>query len=99
MTPFKARSGPPVNGYGYLPGMNYERTTLEKSAFLRVSLKRLVRLPFELFIKLLTQYLGATIFWIAGFTALPSISKNFSTAAENGAFVSLARLPYPLLLA
>ncbi|RDL38016.1 uncharacterized protein BP5553_05449 [Venustampulla echinocandica] len=38
------------------------------------------------FLASLSQTIGATIFWIAGFTALPPLSKHFSTAAENGAF-------------
>ncbi len=32
------------------------------------------------------QLLGATIFWISGFTALPGINDNLSPAALDGAF-------------
>ncbi|KAF4342060.1 integral membrane protein [Fusarium beomiforme] len=33
-----------------------------------------------------SQTIGATVFWISGFTALPPILNNFSTPAENGAY-------------
>ncbi|KAI1353371.1 hypothetical protein F5Y01DRAFT_59510 [Xylaria sp. FL0043] len=32
------------------------------------------------------QFLGATVFWISGFTALPPIQDRLSTAALNGAY-------------
>ncbi|KAM5352495.1 hypothetical protein ACJ41O_005217 [Fusarium nematophilum] len=33
-----------------------------------------------------SQMFGATVFWISGFTALPPILNNLSTAAENGVY-------------
>jgi hypothetical protein len=38
------------------------------------------------FIASLVQFLAATIFWIAGFTALPGIFDKLSPAAVNGAY-------------
>jgi len=38
------------------------------------------------FIACFSQLLGASIFWIAGFTALPGINNNLSPAALNGAY-------------
>ena len=35
------------------------------------------------------QTMGATIFWISGFTALPGINNNLSPAALNGAYWSV----------
>lgn len=39
------------------------------------------------FLACLSQFLGATVFWISGFTALPQISAALGTrAAQNGAY-------------
>ncbi len=38
------------------------------------------------FLACLSQFIGATVFWISGFTVLPPILNSFSTAATNGAF-------------
>ena len=38
------------------------------------------------FLASFTQLLGATVFWIAGFTALPSVQDRLSTPAVNGAY-------------
>jgi hypothetical protein len=39
------------------------------------------------FLACLSQMIGATVFWISGFTALPSINNRLTTlAAQNGAF-------------
>jgi len=39
------------------------------------------------FLACLSQMIGATVFWISGFTALPSINNRLtSLAAQNGAF-------------
>jgi hypothetical protein len=38
------------------------------------------------FLACLSQFIGATIFWIAGFTGLPPILNSLSTPAENGVF-------------
>jgi len=38
------------------------------------------------FIACFSQLLGATVFWISGFTALPGIYNNLSPAAVDGAF-------------
>ncbi|KAI9740835.1 MAG: hypothetical protein M1818_004440 [Claussenomyces sp. TS43310] len=38
------------------------------------------------FLASLSQFIGASIFWISGFTALPGINNNLSPAALDGAF-------------
>lgn len=38
------------------------------------------------FLACLAQFIGATIFWVSGFTALPGIQNKLSTAALDGAF-------------
>ncbi len=38
------------------------------------------------FLASLAQFVGATVFWIAGFTALPSIQRALSTPGINGAY-------------
>lgn len=38
------------------------------------------------FLACLFQFLGASIFWISGFTALPGIQNKLSTAGLNGAY-------------
>ena len=44
--------------------------------------------------------LGATIFWISGFTALPPIHNALTTtAAQNGAYVSAQFLPHVFFFA
>src|SRR5271168_4831471 len=41
------------------------------------------------FLACLSQMIGATIFWISGFIALPGISNNLSSAAVNNTFWSV----------
>ncbi|KAI1425802.1 hypothetical protein F5Y12DRAFT_745730 [Xylaria sp. FL1777] len=38
------------------------------------------------FLASLSQFIGATIFWISGFTALPHIQDHLSTPAANGVY-------------
>lgn len=38
------------------------------------------------FLASLSQFIGATVFWISGFTALPSINSHLSTPASNGVY-------------
>ncbi|KAI0438018.1 hypothetical protein F4803DRAFT_536404 [Xylaria telfairii] len=38
------------------------------------------------FLASLSQFIGATVFWISGFTALPSINGHLSTPASNGVY-------------
>lgn len=38
------------------------------------------------FLASLSQFIGASVFWISGFTALPSIQDRLSTSAVNGVY-------------
>ncbi|KAI8955501.1 hypothetical protein F4801DRAFT_527822 [Xylaria longipes] len=38
------------------------------------------------FLASLSQFIGATVFWISGFTALPSIYSHLSTPVSNGVY-------------